>query len=336
MSDSLWYTLDRGVIRNTFVANYFLKTTYFLSATVAGYFCFVILGYLREAEWTNSTLVKNLIALPSLVHFVMLIINLWNPIFFYIDENMVYHRGSLFVIQYIFIYAYIITSGFLALIEAFDRKNYLNKERLLMIAIFPVLPAICGILQLYIWRIPFECLGMTISVMMVFINCLKQQISQDGLTGLKNRKEFLSTTQHEMRNLQADEFLFLFMIDANDFKKINDENGHKEGDRALLLIAQTLDSVENGKNKRWISGRFGGDEFLGALVTDNEEEADKIVAWIKENLAKIAAENGIKYDLSLSIGYSKFMVGDVIQDLLARADKELYREKKEYHSLKNM
>lgn len=109
MSDSLWYTLDRGVIRNTFVANYFLKTTYFLSATVAGYFCFVILGYLREAEWTNSTLVKNLIA------------------------------------------------------------------------IFPVLPAICGILQLYIWRIPFECLGMTISVMMVFINCLKQQISQDGL-----------------------------------------------------------------------------------------------------------------------------------------------------------
>lgn len=148
---------------------------------IAGYFCFVILGYLREAEWTNSTLVKNLIALPSLVHFVMLIINLWNPIFFYIDENMVYHRGSLFVIQYIFIYAYIITSGFLALIEAFDRKNYLNKERLLMIAIFPVLPAICGILQLYIWRIPFECLGMTISVMMVFINCLKQQISQDGL-----------------------------------------------------------------------------------------------------------------------------------------------------------
>lgn len=71
-------------------------------------------------------------------------------------------------------------------------------------------------------------------------------------------------------------------------------------------------------------------------MTDNEEEADKIVAWIKENLAKIAAENGIKYDLSLSIGYSKFMVGDVIQDLLAGADKELYREKKEYHSLKNM
>ena len=114
------------------------------------------------------------------------------------------------------------------------------------------------------------------------------------------------------------------MIDMDNFKAINDNYGHHEGDRALNMVADVLKRV-CGPMGCFIS-RFGGDEFnLVAELTD-DAEAENIKNAVTEKLAFMSAS--LPYRLTVSIGYAPSRGrGETLIDLFDRADEALYKEK---------
>jgi diguanylate cyclase (GGDEF)-like protein len=118
--------------------------------------------------------------------------------------------------------------------------------------------------------------------------------------------------------------LYLFVLDLDKFKDINDNFGHHEGDRALITVAEVLKRI-CGPKGCFIS-RFGGDEFNLVADLPDMAAAEAIKFAINYEIAQRAAS--LPYRLSLSIGFAASRgKGETLKDLFERADDALYREK---------
>ena len=149
----------------------------------------------------------------------------------------------------------------------------------------------------------------------------------DELTGLYNRRGFLTLAEQQMTlsNRLKKQMLLLF-VDVDDLKFINDTLGHHEGDKALMETAKILRATFRESD---IIARIGGDEFAVLAIDTTCGSADVMTKRLRDNLATAHRRNGHNYRLSLSIGATAYNPDHrcSIQDLLASADKRMYRQK---------
>ena len=202
-----------------------------------------------------------------------------------------------------------------------------------MIATFPVIPAISALFQLFYWRIPLNCMAFTFSVLIVYMNELGEQVSREPLTGLANRKSFIRVLEEGMENREKDTQMYLFMIDMNRFKRINDTFGHVEGDKAIIMTAEALLQACAEIHRRVVVSRYGGDEFAIVAFLGDPREAEELKKRIYEEIADQNGKILLSYRLSLSIGVARY-TGEYrsIRALIAAADAELYKEKEKAHA----
>lgn len=157
---------------------------------------------------------------------------------------------------------------------------------------------------------------------------LKDLSLNDQLTGLFNRRGFITVGEQQLKQYLRDDIDFLVLFcDMDGLKKINDTFGHKEGDTAIKAMAMVLNrSFRNAD----VIGRLGGDEFtllLGAASTHNLEAISKRV---KVNIEKINSELNKPYKIDFSYGvcsYSETGESD-LSKMMEMADHELYIAKK--------
>jgi diguanylate cyclase (GGDEF)-like protein len=153
----------------------------------------------------------------------------------------------------------------------------------------------------------------------------------DGLTGLPNRRRFLSQLDHVLNaSEQAGTAFAVAIIDLDRFKSVNDIHGHAAGDRLLEQIGQRLNSIVT--SDVFIS-RLGGDEFGVILQTAPSEAA--IAAFGAAVQALLAAPFNISKDsvatIGCSIGVATYpLTGGTAAELFERADYALY-DGKEHH-----
>ncbi len=110
-------------------------------------------------------------------------------------------------------------------------------------------------------------------------------------------------------------------------KRINDQFGHKEGDRAL---ADTANILRKSFRESDVLGRLGGDEFAVLLTEPSELDIEQIICeHIQQNLRSHNEQNGRPYLLSVSVGIAHYNPANpcTLDDLLTMADKLMYREK---------
>ena len=93
---------------------------------------------------------------------------------------------------------------------------------------------------------------------------LTRQARTDALTGLINRRELERVITSEIQLVEPGNYGALFMIDVDNFKLVNDANGHSAGDETLRFVANRLKSLFRGDD---VVGRFGGDEFITTFLT---------------------------------------------------------------------
>lgn len=142
----------------------------------------------------------------------------------------------------------------------------------------------------------------------------------DELTGVYNRRFLLDNLEKLIRLFNEKGSLAILFIDINNFKEINDNYGHIEGDYVLIKLGSIL------KENFELSGRFGGDEFMVLLPDKNIEEAKLVSKKIKNLFSEYSREKG--YDnLSLSIGISSGYDKD-IEEIIQEADSYMYINKK--------
>lgn len=150
----------------------------------------------------------------------------------------------------------------------------------------------------------------------------------DSLTGLANRTLFYKMADKFCNNSQRGEnLLALMFIDINKFKNINDTYGHKIGDEILREVSKVL---INSTRKGDLVSRFGGDEFLVLLPAIKKYEDIEVVASRILNIKNKPFKLGeIEINISLSLGISSYPKdGDNIEELITKADKKMYIQKR--------
>ena len=151
---------------------------------------------------------------------------------------------------------------------------------------------------------------------------IKHLSFHDVLTGLYNRAYF--EEELERYNFPRYYPLSIVMLDVNGLKVINDTFGHREGDRLLQHLSQTLTSVSRQGD---ILARIGGDEFAILLPFTTSEEAHNFCERIKEACQQDKIEP-IYLRLNISLGHTT-QEGEYkdINSLLKAADRNMYQDK---------
>ena len=151
---------------------------------------------------------------------------------------------------------------------------------------------------------------------------------RDALTGLRNRRLFSERLSEELCRLQRGRKagLSVICVDVNDFKNINDAHGHAAGDAALVAVGQLLESLTRSCD---VVCRVGGDEFAILLPDSDAAQSQRIVNRIRENLSMLETV-GLRTE-PLALGVATFRDGDDEHCLLARADDEMYADKRRTH-----
>ena len=150
---------------------------------------------------------------------------------------------------------------------------------------------------------------------------LAEQALTDHLTGLANRRhgahELERAVALAVRHGQA---LALARIDVDHFKSVNDTHGHQTGDEVLAEVAARLLRAVRGGDEL---ARWGGDEFV--VIQPATERGGAARAAERLRAAVASAPVGA-LDVTVSVGWAHW-AGDTPDDLLARADRALYRAK---------
>lgn len=169
------------------------------------------------------------------------------------------------------------------------------------------------------------------------IERLRHLVYFDELTGVLNRRGFLHEADAEFRLISSGTstverrvgiqipFAIVF-CDLDDFKSLNDTHGHAAGDKALKLGAQVFaHSLRQGD----VLGRWGGEEFVIALVGAGATNAERIAEKLRSNLETAQLQwEGVHTPLTGSFGVAAYHNGDTLQDIVARADRAMYEAKK--------
>jgi GGDEF domain-containing protein len=144
---------------------------------------------------------------------------------------------------------------------------------------------------------------------------LRHEAHTDPLTGLFNRKGLAPAAERAFALADRTGIpLTVALIDLDDFKQVNDRDGHAEGDRLLVQMTRTWsEELQPGD----IFARLGGDEFLVILVGSGDEEAKRLF----ELLLFVSPAQW-------SAGVIKRRSGEDLSACLARADNALYESKR--------
>lgn len=152
---------------------------------------------------------------------------------------------------------------------------------------------------------------------------------RDGLTALYNRR-FAQETGQALFNRAAryHEEFHVLMIDIDHFKHVNDKLGHAVGDDVLKDVAEVIRANVRGSD---IAARYGGEEFIIFVVRAEPELVQYIANRIRDGMASHVFP-GVPWQVTVSIGVAGMRSTDTLDELVERADRNLYISK---HSGRN-
>ncbi len=156
---------------------------------------------------------------------------------------------------------------------------------------------------------------------------LEELSRRDPLTGLYNRRELMDRLNFLSKIFSRNRSkLALIMIDLDNFKRANDNFGHRFGDKLLREIAEEWSRILREGD---ILGRWGGDEFLVILPHANAHGAKEVAERLKNKVMEISSKYSPDLKLSLSAGITEVDTADVdLEHFIEEADRALYEGKR--------
>jgi diguanylate cyclase (GGDEF)-like protein len=156
----------------------------------------------------------------------------------------------------------------------------------------------------------------------------------DELTGIANRRAFEMHYQQKWFELmRSQEWLSLAYVDVDNFKQVNDQNGHVYGDKILSLVAKQLN--KSVKRAGDLCARIGGDEFVLVFTRSNPQEVETILGNLLENISNFEFQECLRNPqkqrrVSVSVGLVSVVPNKQYDRavILSEADNQLYSAKK--------
>ncbi|WP_457743591.1 GGDEF domain-containing protein, partial [Sulfurimonas sp.] len=152
------------------------------------------------------------------------------------------------------------------------------------------------------------------------IEKLKESIYKDELTNAYNRKWLHDNYLHA----DGDNFInagLLAIIDLNYFKQVNDTHGHVIGDKVLIYITNELKKLKHPVI------RYGGDEFI-IIFDEKPKRAQLLLNKLRDTvITKKLKAHESTFTASFSFGIAPYKKGERLNQVIERADKDMYQDK---------
>ena len=326
--DAIWASVIAGVLPKN---NLTVLSTNFGNYVFMAAITYTWLRYVMAVEQIpgrDSKRTRFAIQFPFFIATIALFVTyLWKPHMLLDDAFKLQPAYSVFQITVPCIYIAAVVGYTMK--QAFREESPIERKKHLFIGLFPLLVIAGGLLQILVLpETPIFCFCCAILMIVFYINSMETQISTDPLTGLNNRGQLLRYTLQYSNMHREGRLTFVVMVDVNDFKTINDTYGHAEGDRALVIIADSLRSVLRKHNTPIFMARYGGDEFILIVHPLESSEIDTLIVEIRAQIESACRACGAPYVLSIGAGYSELSGDkDTFQLCMQRADEKLYVDK---------
>jgi len=257
----------------------------------------------------------------------MAVLNLFTGVFFYFDSARVYHRGEYFMAP---MAVMLVMMGIVEVFLLSQRKK-IEAKYFKSLAFFLIAPLIGWALQCLIFGLPFSLLGITFAALVLFTDIQSRNMDKDYLTGAFNRQTLDSYLQQKIDGATPQRTFAAILLDIDEFKVINDNFGHYEGDMALINTVKLLrESVAPAD----FIARYGGDEFCVILENGSPKAVASSVRRIEETLARYNESQNKPYTLGFSMGCAIYdpAQGARADTFYRVIDKKMYRTKRAHKS----
>lgn len=330
--DLLWNMGQTSHLTISQANAYAMNFVYFLGLSGAAFFMFLYFEHPAQSWVLKNRLTMAAAALPVAVMAGLLVRSLFDGCIFYIDDAGGYHRGSMFYMQLILSYGYVVLAAAGKLLRVIRRASFTSHDELCAVLLLAVPALLSGFVQSRVPEAPVSALGIVMADLLIYIHSLQQMVSTDVLTGISNRRELLRVLAEQTDALNRENHLYFLFIDIDSFKQINDIYGHNEGDRVLRLVASVLKHICLETNG--YCGRYGGDEFAVLQRMDSEEEIAAFRKKICDAVEKKSKAEALAYTVSVSIGCAEYTgEGMALHELISQADSNMYHRKNHKRSL---
>ena len=264
-----------------------------------------------------------LVLIPFILIVLLVLTTGYTHLMFSVSEDGVFTRGIGYALEVAVMFGYTFASVIHAFFFAKRAKTLQARQQASSIAHFVVAPVCAGVAQTFLSKMPVLFIGTVVGFLYVYISLQEQQVLTDPLTGLNNRRLLDQKIEAAIQKKSSKTELYLLVIDTDNFKSINDQYGHIEGDKALKIIA---DSLKESCGKEDFVCRSGGDEFIILHSAAVGDDCTKITSGIE----KCLSSQNLPYPLTVSVGkqhYTPDMGG--WKKFVDAADEEMYRVKEE-------
>ena len=325
-NDVGWAAVLSGVLPRTRILMVLFNFLNYVLLSLVAYEWFMYMAASENMDLVRSRRKRILCLTPMILSVTVLIICYISAPLFWIDET-----GNLNPLYYPMMIAvpilYLLAAFTISMINAGKTESRADKHLYRLIGIYPLSIIAFGVLQLMMLTSPLMCFGCTIMMVFFYIQNMQMLVSVDALTKLNNRGQI--DRYVEQTRYRENERAYAMMMDIDHFKKINDTYGHAEGDRALILLSETLKQTAEQIKTPMFIGRYGGDEFAVFLqTTENDQLPEQVSEMIRTILHEKQQASHLPYDLRVSIGYDVLRdKNDTMAACLARADENLYQNK---------
>ena len=328
----LWLLTQNGCLLYNAAVAWIANSLSLLLLNLMAFYWFVFaMTKLSRGRFFSRKKVYYLCLLPIAATAVLCLSTPWTGWAFTITADGSYRRGPLFVLASSVGYLYDLVVCVYAIVCALREKQAERRKLCWVIGLFIFFPMAAGVIQLVVTGTPILAPAIIVALFLVFVTIQSSQIYNDALTGLNNRKRAFAYLERELAASGGEHATVVYMIDADDFKLINDQQGHLEGDRALQTIAAAIAAIASEYGL--FVARYGGDEFLMIDSGKKQTAPDVVIEELDRQLRQLCAERDIRCTLTVSTGYAETTDrGARANDVLKAADESLYRAKSKLHS----
>ncbi|MBR4343862.1 MAG: GGDEF domain-containing protein [Lachnospiraceae bacterium] len=258
----------------------------------------------------ESKKIKRILLIPAFINLLITFLAFFTKLVFWYGENGEIMRGPLSFTPHVISLLYsVVLFGYGIYILRYDRW------RETVVVCLATAFSLLGTLVETLFQLRGILIGVvSLDVAFFYMYMHVEYFKLDILTGANNRVSFYADT----RKLDFKGDISVFSIDLNDLKKINDTKGHLAGDEAIRSAAKLI-------RKCLLRGahlyRIGGDEFVIVCFGIPEEKVKNMESRLKVEML------GSKY--SFAIGRATMETGEKFDDVYIRADREMYKNKRE-------
>ena len=149
---------------------------------------------------------------------------------------------------------------------------------------------------------------------------------RDPLTGLGNRNGLEALLPREVELARRhNQSMAVMVMDLDGLKAVNDSYGHDVGDQVIRAAGEV---IRNAMRTTDMVYRYGGDEFVGALMHTDAKGAEDVCERIRQGVANIGMTQAINAEVHVSIGLTMLGENDDFDSVFKRADETMYQAKK--------